>query len=191
MKPKPKKRRKKRTSKKASRATFLLRVGGKIISQESKNGPISIHTNPSFNKSWGIAIILFGLVISSYLFAIVKGEFDWFFFLILSLPLLLFVGLGIGYFRKAKNTVNLSFNLHEQTFYFSEQKGIPFSKISAFTFSETQSTLNSFHPSYQLNILFRNNKEVPLLTTDIRNEILEAAKFLGSKTDINVVEDLL
>lgn len=190
MKPKPKKRNRKKSKKKSSiSAPFKLQVGGEIISQDSNSHQILIENNSSYNERWGIMSIIFGAVFSVLLFAISSGEFSWFYVIVVSAPFCLFGLLGLAYINRSKSTVKLRFDIEKRLFVYSQDKSIPFDKISSFTFSEVQTAMD-YASSFQLNILFSNQKEVLLLTSDQIGEIIEAKEFLTSKTKIKFTENI-
>lgn len=188
MKPKPKKRKHNKSKKNFSISTpFTLQVGGKIICQGSNSHEIFIKNNVSYNKRWGIMSIIFGAFFSIMLFAISSGEFSWFYVIVVLAPFCLFGLLGLAYINKANSTVKLCFDIKKRLFVYWQDKSIPFDKISSFTFSEVQTAMDN-PSSFQLNILFSNQKEVMLLTSDRIEEIIDAKEFLTSKTKIKFTQ---
>lgn len=165
-------------------------VGNSVLQVKAGANAIEVYTNPKYYKKSRNQTLFYGAVFSLGLFYISKGDYNWFFLIFVSSPFLLSVLMAIGYERQAKRKLWLTIAIKEKAFILKAGRKYAFSAVDCFFISQLQSADHQ-GTSYQLNILFKNKKELMLFTDDSRSNIEQAAEMLSQKTKIRLLQKVV
>jgi len=169
---------------------YRLEVGGKFILYDKESKKINIVTNSRFLYKWALLFLTFGILVTIGVLIMtpawpisLRGP-------LLLVPFTYFAFWAHKYYRKATRIENLIVDISNRNLEISTLEEYHFSQITHLFITMLPSKDMDSPNSYQLNVLFSDENELMLCSTENFQRLKQAAKFLSVKMGVKLKEEI-